>query len=315
MSHVSLRRGAATTLSLALLALAMIGPRFTLAADPNVDVTVVSLPSSVTAGQVVAYDVTVVNNGTNRINHLEAVAEAPAGTTLLAVLPSTGCTVADALRCELAQLDGRGALWNFRAIVQTPPTGDSVEFKITVFTGEGAGDSAGAAHKDAFPGAAETTLLSSADPNSSAAYYLPGGGSAAATCEISADTALSAGDPQCTQVIVGATERGVPVAVGELTGGLTCPDGLACFTQFSDLDVAGGELQPFIALVRLDKTQLKGHGPKVQFVHLFDGRPGQLLPTCSTQVQLDCVRSVVKMRDGDLVATIALSSNGGIKGV
>jgi uncharacterized repeat protein (TIGR01451 family) len=315
MSHVSLRRGAAATLSLALLALATISPRFTLAADPSVDVTVVSLPSSVTAGQVVAYDVTVVNNGTNRINHLEAVAEVPAGATLMAVLPSTGCIVADSLRCELAQLDGGGGRWNFRAIVQTPPTGDSVKFEITVFTGEGAGDSAGAAHKDAFPGSAETTLLSSSDPNSSAAYYLPGGGSAAATCDIWAATALSAGDPQCTQVIVGATARGVPVAVGELTGGLVCPDGLACFTQFSDLDVAGGTPQPFIALVRLDKAQLKGHGPKVQFVHLFDDKPAELLPTCSTPLELDCVRSVTKMRDGDLVATIALSSNGGIKGV
>ena len=315
MSHASLRRGAAATLTLALLALAMAGPRFAVAADPDVVVTVASLPSSVTAGRPVAYDVTVVNNGTNRINHLEAVAETPAGATLLGVVPSTNCSVGSSLHCELDQLNSRGAAWNFRVIMQTPSAGEAVDFEITVFTGEGAGDSSGAAHEDAFSGGARTTLLSAADPNSAAAYYLPGGSSAAATCDIWAHVALSAADPQCTQVIVGATERGVPVAVGELTGGLACPDGLACFTQFSDLDVAGGTPQPFIALVRLDKLQLRGHGPKVDFVHLFDDRPPQLLPACATGNQLDCVRSVVKMRDGDLVATIALSSNGGIKGV
>ncbi len=315
MSHLSLRRGAAATLSLALLALAMAGPRFTIAADPDVSVTVVSLPSSVTAGRAVAYDVTVVNNGRNVINHLKAVAETPAGASLLDVLPSTGCSIGAALRCELNQLNGRGASWGFRVIMRTPSTGDHVDFNVTVYTGEGDGDSSGAAHQDAFHGRASTTLLTATDPNSAAAYYLPGGGSEAATCNISAPSALSSADPQCTQVIVGTTERGVPVAVGERAGGPECPTGLACFTQFSDLDVAGGDRQPFIALVRLDKTQLKGHGPKVDFVHLFDDGPGQLLPRCATQDALDCVRSVAKMRDGDLVATIALSSNGGIKGV
>lgn len=318
MSHVSHRRGAAAALSLALLALTMTGPSATVAADPKVDVTVVSLPSSVTAGQPVAYEVTVVNNSTNRINHLEAVAQAPLGTKLLGVFPSTGCTVGASFNCELDSLDGGGDEWKFRVILQTPSTGASVDFNVTVFAGEGRGDSSGAAHQDTFTAAeaAHTTLLSSSDPNQAAAYYLPGGGSAAATCDVAAPRALSPADPQCTQVIVGATTLGVPVAVGEVTGGIPCPADLTCFTQFSDLDVADGELQPFIAMIRLDKTQLKGHGPRVQFVHLFDdGKPGQLLPTCSTQLQLDCVRSITKMQDGDLVATIALSSNGGIKGV
>jgi hypothetical protein len=315
MSHVSLRRGAAAALSLALLALTMTGPRFTVAADPDVDVTVVSLPSSVTAGQAVAYDVTVMNNGNNRINHLKAIADTPEGATLLDVLPSTGCTVGASLHCELEQLNGRGDTWQFRVIMQTPSAPGSVEFRITVFTGEGDGDSTGAEHKDAFPGAAKTTLLSSSDPNRAAAYYLPGGGSAVATCDVAAPRALSKADPQCTQVIVGETERGVPVAVGELTGGLPCPAGLACFTQFSDLDVAGGDLQPFIAVLRLDKTQLKGRGMNVDFVHLYDKREAELLPPCATPLQLDCVRSIAEMPDGDLVATIALSSNGGIKGV
>ena len=315
MSDAFLRRCATTTLAFALLAIAMAGPRLTVAADPDVVVNVVSLPSSVTAGRPVAYDVTVVNNGTNRINHLEAVAEAPAGATLLDVVPSTGCTAGTSLHCEIDQLDGRGATWSFRVIMRTPTAGSSVNFAITVFTGEGDGDSSGAAHQDAFTGTASTTLLSVTDPNSAAAYYLPGGGTSAATCDIEADTALSKNDPQCTQVIVGATPIGVPVAVGEVNGGPACPTNLGCFTQFSDLDVAGGDPQPFVTLVRLDKTQLKGHGPRVEFVHLFDDGPPVLLPACSAAGQLDCVISVQKMRDGDILARIALSSNGGIKGV
>ena len=295
------------------------------------DVAIISTPVQVTAGEPVAYFVTVANGGSSTVNHVTLEAVTPPGFTYLRSLTTQGtCNAAPAVNpfCELGQYaPGPASLvvLIFDTLA-TAPLGPFT-FTVTVNAGEGPSDQPHAAHQDTFTANALTTVLGVSDDLS--VHYIVPEGDDITTGGLFGATALSTANPQGTLANVPATPFGLPGSVSEFgSADDYCPAefGDDCFGQVSAVSVGGGVvLDPYLIVqVRFDSSVTPNglNDRKLLIIHWFDPYPTagyeEISTMCSDATpassELPCRLPAQRMEDRDWLVTIYMESNGFIIG-
>ncbi len=228
---------------------ALSGSGAAFAADPMVDVTVTERPDSVSVSRTglatyLAYDVVISNKSTNTINNARFGGKftVPAGlANPLLVASATGpsCQAISTpaapdfwdFECAIGQLRGvtnPASISAFRLVFKSPSgsalAGDGdLTLDWKAYTGEGSGDSGGAAHLDSFSGVAVTQIVttsSEAIKKEVKSFVLSTGGS----FFTGNGQVATPDDPWITRVDVPATSTGTTAEVKEYGG----PGGVEC---------------------------------------------------------------------------------------
>jgi len=248
-----------------------------------------SSPTQITAGNPVAYPVTVTNSSQRTINHVTVSgAVEPAGFEFLYATPAAQCSGAV---CTFQQLSSGQSLpeITFYYLVPTsvadPVNYDSYTFTVTANVGEGPNDNPNAAHDDEFSHPV-TTFVRPSHPD------FVGGHSIDGVRAFSTGLGVGGGNPHGTSVTVPTNAK---VTVEDLPPGAVpaCPAFAAatCFGWGSSLDVgadltAGPEFFPsgFEVIMRWDDSQLpNGMTPrKLRVIHLLDNGGYELVEQLCT---------------------------------
>jgi len=179
------------------------------AADPLVDTSVVAVPTTVTVSRPsdsppsvfhAGYELRIVNNSKNTLNHVRFIAhtvvKVPDPLVPGAYIPLAGATAPFAeaigaacltvagnlssIECKLGTLRSRGgttAITPITLLFRSPPAGAIIELNWQGFYAEGSKDSLGASHGDGTDVGRTITLLGTPTPLEVRTYVPTGGGS------------------------------------------------------------------------------------------------------------------------------------------
>jgi hypothetical protein len=288
----------------ATLTLAAISPALGRGSGPLWSMTAVAAPGTVSAGDVVAFNITVTNNRDSDGDPVDLSAATPAGGTFLGATVSAGsCTPGASLSCSL-DLIAVGASRTARAVYRTTSSGSSFAVKFL-------------ANGDDDPFSATGSATLSSDPNVASRYVFD-----SSSMTVSTDQAIGGANPQST--LVNAPTTGIVVSLSEAPGTAVCPTSRPCFSQESVLSVGGGATYPggFKVVIKLDASEIP-HGVywwNIGVAHQFDNGSWEILPRCnlcawfgSPPTSVPCF-TARPLWGGDIELTIWLTQNGKLRG-
>jgi hypothetical protein len=262
-------RAIAHLVALTLLPLAGLS----LAADPNVVVSVSAAPPTVTFSRpfaspalptYAAYTVTIANNGSNTLNNVVftgatsvALVNGPSASAPFFQSNGLACqtTIAGptSIACPIGQLRAGGDSRTFTVLFSAPVQGtlpvpaDAVNFTWAFNYAEGPNDNPGASHQDTQVGTTITALGTPTD--SEVKSFVPAGG---ATIFTGLSGVATAADPWTTTVAI--PSLAVATVVESVLAQSCSADLLVC--NASELTIPGSFAQLVITL-RRDKTTIK----------------------------------------------------------
>jgi hypothetical protein len=265
--------------------------------------TAVAVPGTVSAGDVVAFDIIITNNRDKDGDPVALVATTPAGATFLGASMSAGsCLPGASLACT-TDLIAVGTSRTARAVYRAPSTGSS--FAVTFLAN---GDD------DAFNAAATAAL--SSDPNFASRYVFDSSGT-----QVFTDQAIGGTNPQST--LVNSPTTGIVVSAAEGAGTAVCPSIRPCFSQESQIHVGGGATYPggFKVVIKLDASEIP-YGIRwwnIGVAHQFDNGSWEILSRCSCEWwesppnHIPCY-TARPLWGGDIEITVWLTQNGKLRG-
>jgi Domain of unknown function DUF11 len=331
--------GAAVLLLTILAGAAAIG--HAASGGPEVQLGVTSSPSKVNGGRVVTYVITATSTSNSNMSHFTVTAPSAGSDNPFPLsyidssLPSS-CTAPtspnpsppsqDGISCSLGAL-AAGATKSVSLAFRVPASQtSSVTFTASAsYSGGSNNDSSGRTN---IPPVAAVTNLGS-DPDETDGFVISKNPDALATVE--APSGDQPGNPQSATATVqknGAPGFGVAGTVKEIAHGSTdtsdCPAGVSpgascwgqtevvTFVDSSGTDVA--LLTPGTVVIRTDDTEIPIGVTKNNIVwyHTVNGVTEQL-PVCVAGEPVPtngCVKSVSKLKDGDLLSTIQAFHHG-----
>ena len=293
----------ASALMAAALTLAALSPVLGHGSGPVWSMTAVAAPGTVSAGDIVAFNITVTNNRDTDGDPVDLTAATPAGALFLGATVSAGlCTPGLSLSCHLAMI-ASGTSRTARAVYRAPSSGSSFVVK---FLGKGGDD----------PFNATGTAILSTDPNVASRYIFD-----SSSLTVSTNQAIGATNPQST--LVNAPTTGIVVSLSEAPGTAVCPTSRPCFSQESVLSVGGGTTYPagFKVVIKLDSSEIP-HGVywwNIGVAHQFDNGSWEILSRCkcfwfgSPPAHVPCF-TARPLWGGDIELTIWLTQNGKLRG-
>ncbi len=334
-----LRLTGALVLSAGMLLQAASLPAISMAAVPNVPVSVVAVPSFVTIGHYVAFDVDISNDsGANVAQAMVSdVISTPSGGTATymgtivrggTAAVHTTCTQTGEFSCSIGNFSA-GETLSLRVVYRTPlVAGTLYATFIGTSTGQPSSDP-NKSHGDTFSASLTVTM---SDPftngsDLSTAGYVPTGGEVLETSIGS----FGPTNPMWTRLTVPAA------AVSDLTFGTTaflqegdngsfhtttngavpCPIASGCYGQTSQVRFANGTLRPaaFQVEILVDNAKKFTAFNKWQIAHISDDGTGMILPTCGGTVTVNCVlsKAISSADKNDYTATLLLDQNGWIR--
>jgi uncharacterized repeat protein (TIGR01451 family) len=270
---------------------------------PKWAITAVAAPGTVSAGDVVAFNITVSNLGDSDGDPVHLVAATPAGAAFLGGSVSAGlCTPGLALDCSLP-LTTLGTSRTAQAVYRAPASGVSLAVTFKAST------------DDPMVTATGTAAIST-DPNVASRYVFD-----SSSLTVSTDQAISAANPQST--LVNSPTTGIVVSVTEAAGTAICPTSRPCFSQESVLSVGGGATYPagFKVVLKLDASEIP-HGVtwwNIGVAHQFDNGSWEILSHCkcswwgSPPTSVPCF-TARPLWGGDIEITVWLTQNGKLRG-
>jgi len=301
---------AAIGISSSLLLGTLAGPMAVFGARASAIYGATALPSAVTPGANVAFDVRfeLDPNETSKLSQLYMSALTPSGATLLEVEapgPSQGtCTVGVNLSCSFGAV-APGDVVTLRVVYTTPPSGSSMTVNFDFNTTGVAADRKGNSHGDAYRAVGTVTLDSSKD--------FAGAYTSASGQVVSDSQALhSTRNPQFTAV--NSPSGAIAVFVSE-SNEVDCPTGYtSCFGQWSHITVDyGATIDGGFSVI----LGYKGNIGNANFIHVLDdGSLEPITETCSSKTapatsELPC--KWIETASGNTYATLWLTENGRIK--
>lgn len=300
--HHRTRRILTSALVVASLTLLTVSPALGHGGGPKWAMTAVAAPGTVSAGDVVAFNITITNLRERDDDPVHLVATTPAGATFLGGSVSVGgCTPGASLNCNL-NLIPRGASRTAQAVYRAPSSGTSfaVTFKAST--------------DDPIVNATGTATLSS-DPNVASRFVFD-----STSMTVFTNQAIGGANPQSTLVLAPTT--GIVVSVGEAPGTALCPASRPCFSQQSEIQVGGGASYPggFKVVIKLDASQIP-HGVywwNIGVAHQLDNGSWEILPRCrcawwgSPPASVPCFLAL-PLWGGDIQITMWLTQNGRVR--
>lgn len=316
---------------IAALCVAMIGLTSlagpVVAAGPAFSVQILgSQPLEVTAGQIVAYPVSIAGvDNTQTVNHVFVDADVP-GATYYGATTSVGTCSNSAPRCDLGTFrpTSPAALVVLVFVAPTTASISSVTATVTVHSGEGTNDSGHAAHNDAFSDTAVTNIHHGGTSTFFSRYVVSRAFDAGESGVVQTDQTISILNPHATKVTVpddaAVTAAGAPVTLSEafVAPNAECR-GFPCFGQTSFISVADGGTftTGFVASVTFGAPELPSgmNAKKLHVIHNLSGTAWEAVDTsCGKAPVAPCRLSTVTLRDKSIVVTMLLKQNGNIKG-
>jgi hypothetical protein len=297
-------RGVLTSAVVAVgLTLLAISPALGHGSGPKWAMTAVAAPGTVSAGDMVAFNITITNLKDSDGDPVHLVAATPSGATFLGGSVSAGsCTPGASLDCTL-NLVTLGTSRTAQAVYRAPSSGSSFAVTFKGYT------------DDPTVTAIGTATLSS-DPNLTSRYVFD-----SASMTVSTNQAIGAANPQST--LVKAPTTGIVVSAGEAPGTVICPTSRPCFSQQSEIHVGGGTTYPagFKVVLKLDASEIPQgvHWWNIGIAHQFDNGSWEILPRCSRfwwsfpPNHIPCFNAR-PLWGGDIEVTIWLTENGKLRG-
>ncbi len=297
-------RGILTSaLMAATLTLTALSPALGHGSGPKWAITAVAAPGTVSAGDVVSFNITIRNLKDSDGDPVHLTAATPAGATFLGGSVSAGsCTPGASLDCHL-DLIALGSSRTAQAVYRAPSSGSSFAVTFRAYT------------DDPTVSATASATLSS-DPNVASRYVFD-----SSSMTISTDQTIGTANPQST--LVKAPTTGIVVSLSEAPGTAVCPTSRPCFSQESVLSVGGGATYPagFKVVVKLDASEVP-HGVywwNIGVAHQFDNGSWEILSHCrctwfgSPPSSVPCF-TAKPLWGGDIELTIWLTQNGKLRG-
>ena len=271
-------------------------------ANSDLSVSIENVPATISAGRLLAYDVTVENIGADQATDVSMTQSLPGGATLVSARAPVGaCAQAGGtLVCALGALDHRAST-TVRVVVQTPAASGQLLTSARVSSDQ----------NDTNPANNQfTSTVNLLGPNlTTAGAFLPANGS------VSTGKSTKPGNPNATTVKVPKTENGIGVSITEqATSNPTksCGFGYLCHGQIVVITLPGGSLligKPARITMRLDSSALGADDPTM--LPVFRNRA--LIPDCfnaGTAMPAPCIESRTVLSGGD-VRIVVLSVQGG----
>jgi uncharacterized repeat protein (TIGR01451 family) len=273
---------------------------------PTVTASIADSPEPVTAGDVVRYLTTLVNQGPATINHTHLTLPLPDGMTATSATASPGsCTINNGqVTCTIGTLSaGRSA--EVRVFVDTSTTGS---FSVTALW------LADVDSNDPHDYSATTsTNVVARTPDLVSSYVPPAG----QTITTDPGTGATTTNPQVTTATIPASTDGAPATLAEANAAGPadgCGAGATCFGQISTITIGQTFTpgNPFRFVFVLDKTELPGN-VKVASIPMF--HDGVAVPACTGVLGVaspdPCVSSRTKLKQtGDVQIVVFSSTNG-----
>ena len=236
---------------------------------PKAAFTVTAMPSTVSVGQSVAFDVFVRSDGSNAFDKVRLEGTAPGAT--LESAPA-GCSGSGAsVSCELGKLKS-GKTLSLRFVFLSPGSPGSLTFTAKLLTskhgwwGYDYGKHGGGS-KVAFSASGSATLID--DPNVIATWQPAHG-----TTVTFATQAISSGDGQTSRLDVPPVAAGYPATLAEVSDAIICKGkNLGGFGDAVEMSVANGAtVSPHLTLTLTYTKKQVGHrdAHKIKFVHQAD---------------------------------------------
>ena len=316
MTRVHISRRLTTVVAALSLTVAVAAPAAVLATPPRWSMTVTSLPSAVSPGNVAGYQVTIFNSGPSTISQLYLTTSSD-NNPATSFVQGNGCDPAgQELFCSLGAVK-KGKSATVIVAYTTPSSG--ANFSIT-FEGNttGATDSdGGSSHGDTVTATGTTSL----DGDTQDFY----GAFALLKSSVSNSQTLNATNPQTTLVNLPAGSIAVTVEDGPGVSG-NCPASIAasCFGGPSEIHVNQGAIYPggFSVYIKWDSTLGPPNANSIDIWHEFDTpKPGgitgeDITNSCTFQGQsttprtVPCVQRLNNLPGGDRQAIVWLTENG-----
>jgi len=268
----------------------------------DVSVTIENVPATVTAGRLLAYDVTVQNAGPDQATDVSMTQSLPGGAALVSAKPSVGaCAQAGGtLVCALGSLDKKAST-TVRVVVQTPGASGQLDTSARVSSDQS---------DDDFSNNRAATTVNLYGPNlTTAGAFLLANGS------VSTGKGTKPGDPNATTVKVPKTQDGIGVSIDEQSTNnptKSCGFGYTCHGQIVVVTLPGATLligKPARITMRLDSSALGADDPAT--LPVFRNRA--IIPDClsaGTAKPAPCIESRTVLTGGD-VRIVVLSVQGG----
>ena len=262
-------------------------------ANTDMAVSGKALPDPVTAGRLLAYDLTTSNLGPADATGVVLKAKLPGGVSLVSATPSQGACAAstDTVVCSLGViLDGSAV--TARLVVDAPSGSGSISLKAKVTETK----------RDVNLSNNQSTVVSTVTGTSqdfAATFVLPPGG------VVSTGSGTSGSNPQSTTARVPGTPAGVAVSIAEsaANASASCGSGFSCVGQVVQMGLAGATLaytRPLKLTMTLNRSEL-------------GGADGSTLPVFRNKILLvDCFGPRVAKPD-PCVASRAVTPSGSVK--
>jgi uncharacterized repeat protein (TIGR01451 family) len=259
----------------------------------DMSVSIKALPSTVSAGRQLAFDVSTRDNGPNDATGVTVTIAIPGGTTFVsATSPAGGCVQSGgSVACALGSLQvDQGA--TVRLIVQTSSAPGGVQTTARV--------SADQTDFEQFNDRASASVSAIGPSTTQAAAFVPATGGS-----VSTGTNTTLANPNATTVKIPSTADGVAASIVEAaTTNPTkaCGTGYTCHGQVVELNFAGGTFvttKPVRLTMRVDGSALGGANPAR--VPVF--RNKALISKCKTAgiaKPAPCVESRTVVGGGDV---------------
>lgn len=320
-----------STLSVALLALTVLGVSPVTAATPSWAIDIVPLPATVKAGNDAGFWVTISNNGPSQINALSAVVTTDPETPWvyysgLTFTPtgSGSCSGSPTLECSLGTLNA-GASVSF-VIAYTVPEDARGTFDLNVAiragTGDTGSDSKGKSRGDKYDVTAKTSLSTSANFD---------GGFVIGQDYFETNPSLTNRNIQSTRLDRAAQYVGVFVEDG-ITTGITCNETVdpgctdelsGLFAEWSRIHVGLGATfaQPFKVTLVIRGASVPGGVTESNFevVHVLDDGSVDVIDLACTYAGTDPVPTNAECRTvtkagSNWIVEVWLFQNGSLRG-